>query len=244
MKSIISLTEKQLYMLENIEHENRERWRAEKLERGAPPADLEGFVFYNLELTLTKNSGEQIAKLHYHIPQDICADPSVLGNWFFIGLQGCNGLYLNAAIDHNMELNIISTNFEKEEREMAATAFDIFYVVNNITLHAPEVFLCKERIAPSNGSKKKEKRYKQHKKLHPRDESRVVKIYECKDAVLSAYKSEKHFSCEAWGVRGHYRNYKSGKRIFIRPYVKGKKRCAYNGSTKYSLFPQKETNSK
>lgn len=30
--------------------------------------------------------------------------------------------------------------------------------------------------------------------------------------------------CEAWNVRGHYRQYKSGKTIFIHPYTKGKGR--------------------
>lgn len=28
--------------------------------------------------------------------------------------------------------------------------------------------------------------------------------------------------CEAWGVRGHYRHYKNGKVVFIKPYTKGK----------------------
>lgn len=28
-------------------------------------------------------------------------------------------------------------------------------------------------------------------------------------------------SCEAWGVRGHYRHYKSGKVVYIRPHTKG-----------------------
>lgn len=28
--------------------------------------------------------------------------------------------------------------------------------------------------------------------------------------------------CEAWGVRGHIRRYKSGKEVYIKPYVKGK----------------------
>jgi len=27
--------------------------------------------------------------------------------------------------------------------------------------------------------------------------------------------------CEAWGVRGHYRHYKSGKVVYIQPYTKG-----------------------
>ena len=28
--------------------------------------------------------------------------------------------------------------------------------------------------------------------------------------------------CEAWGVRGHYRHYKSGKMVYIQPHTKGK----------------------
>lgn len=31
---------------------------------------------------------------------------------------------------------------------------------------------------------------------------------------------ERH--CEAWGVRGHYRHYKNGKVIFVKPFTKGK----------------------
>lgn len=30
---------------------------------------------------------------------------------------------------------------------------------------------------------------------------------------------ERH--CEAWGVRGHYRHYKSGKVVYVRPHIKG-----------------------
>lgn len=35
---------------------------------------------------------------------------------------------------------------------------------------------------------------------------------------------KKMITCEAWGVRGHYRRYKNGKVVYIKPYVKGKKR--------------------
>lgn len=38
----------------------------------------------------------------------------------------------------------------------------------------------------------------------------------------STRKYQRH--CEAWGVRGHYRHYKSGKVIFIRSHIKGKGR--------------------
>ena len=46
------------------------------------------------------------------------------------------------------------------------------------------------------------------------------------------YENPRSFSrhCEAWGVRGHYRHYKNGKVIFIKPYVKG------SGRLKDSLY--------
>lgn len=35
--------------------------------------------------------------------------------------------------------------------------------------------------------------------------------------------------CPAWGVRGHYRHYKTGKVSYVKPYVKGKHKAAYKG---------------
>lgn len=35
--------------------------------------------------------------------------------------------------------------------------------------------------------------------------------------------------CPAWGVRGHYRHYKTGKVAYVKPYVKGKNKAAYSG---------------
>lgn len=39
-------------------------------------------------------------------------------------------------------------------------------------------------------------------------------------------KSEKHnqINCPCWSVRGHYRTYKSGKKVFVKPFNKGKER--------------------
>lgn len=40
--------------------------------------------------------------------------------------------------------------------------------------------------------------------------------------------------CEAWSVRGHYRHYKSGRTVYIRPYRKGKGRLK---DTDYKSIP-------
>ncbi len=43
-------------------------------------------------------------------------------------------------------------------------------------------------------------------------------------SIVADYSGPKQFTrrCEAWSVRGHYRHYKSGKVVYIKPYVKGK----------------------
>ncbi len=35
--------------------------------------------------------------------------------------------------------------------------------------------------------------------------------------------------CPAWGVRGHYRHYKSGKVVYVKSYIKGKEKSLYLG---------------
>ncbi len=37
------------------------------------------------------------------------------------------------------------------------------------------------------------------------------------------------WQCPAWGVRGHFRHYKTGKISYVKPYVKGKNKAAYTG---------------
>lgn len=41
--------------------------------------------------------------------------------------------------------------------------------------------------------------------------------------------AERTWHCDAWGVRGHWREYKSGRRVYIAPYAKGARRAEYAG---------------
>lgn len=41
--------------------------------------------------------------------------------------------------------------------------------------------------------------------------------------------AERTRRCDAWGVRGHWREYKSGRRVYIAPYAKGARRADYAG---------------
>ena len=69
---------------------------------------------------------------------------------------------------------------------------------------------------------------------------RIVRNYTLKKNWKRVVKKRvQEISCPAWGVRGHFRHYKSGKTVFIQPYVKGKKRDEYKGKV-YDLFKKEE----
>lgn len=54
------------------------------------------------------------------------------------------------------------------------------------------------------------------------------RIYLLKDLIEYKYeykvKSKNKIQCPCWSVRGHYRHYKNGSTIFIKDYLKGRKR--------------------
>lgn len=54
---------------------------------------------------------------------------------------------------------------------------------------------------------------------------RVERVIRINTAELEkAIKAHKEIKCPCWGVMGHYRTYKSGKRVWVNPYKKGKER--------------------
>lgn len=61
---------------------------------------------------------------------------------------------------------------------------------------------------------------------------RVLDISVTEDEVREYVRRENAvhtWHCQAWGVRGHYRHYKTGRVSYVRPYVKGKNKAAYAG---------------
>jgi hypothetical protein len=49
----------------------------------------------------------------------------------------------------------------------------------------------------------------------------TVRRYTIGSEMLSELPRKYERHTESWGVRGHYRNYKNGKTVWVRPYVKG-----------------------
>ena len=66
---------------------------------------------------------------------------------------------------------------------------------------------------------------------------RLFKTYTLKKAWKTSVARKHHeIHCPAWGVKGHFRHYKSGKVVFIAPFVKGKEKGNYRGKD-YILPP-------
>ena len=65
-----------------------------------------------------------------------------------------------------------------------------------------------------------------HRKNNKRNKVKIVKYIDInsEDVDRLLEHSKREITCPAWGVVGHYRTYKSGKKIWIAPYKKGKYR--------------------
>lgn len=79
----------------------------------------------------------------------------------------------------------------------------------------------KQRPVQMANSKKKHKSKSENKSIYLLSE--IVDYVN--DNGLLIKPSENHkITCPCWSVRGHYRTYKSGKKVFVKPFEKGKER--------------------
>ncbi len=84
-----------------------------------------------------------------------------------------------------------------------------------------EIFIeTQEKYKVRNRSSEKKKNVKKH----PIKVRKVFRIDDDQLEDLLRSKSTHVITCESWEVSGHYRTYKNGKKVWIKPYRKGKKR--------------------
>lgn len=60
----------------------------------------------------------------------------------------------------------------------------------------------------------------------------IIEYVNEKGEKVSPNKTGRTMVCDCWSVRGHYRHYKNGKIVFIKSYLKGKKRNSETPNTK------------
>ena len=145
----------------------------------------------------------------------------------------------------NMSPLIIASGREVEDKRFDQDRFDI--VVMDIlqiwtmiqVLHLNPI--CKEVLYTKNIEPAKESRKSKHYKRSNKIKY-IRKIYVNKPVIQSLMsKRNYNITCDCWYVIGHWRTYKSGKRVWIEGYWKGRNRAKElpNG-TRIRDLPKKE----
>lgn len=108
---------------------------------------------------------------------------------------------------------------------------DIFDLITEITTQIAEIMFYMALLQPefevTEEPAMKESRLKKaerHNKYNPTNIIKLTrKVYRLNNPTFkSITKKEYTRIAQSWGVRGHFRNYKSGKTVWVKPYVKGK----------------------
>lgn len=101
----------------------------------------------------------------------------------------------------------------------------VFHVLGTVLYmfnEKPEIFIeSQEKYKVRDRDRRSGK--KKNVKKHP---IKVRKVFRIDDDHLEDFcsKSTHVITCESWEVSGHYRTYKNGKKVWIKPYRKGKNR--------------------
>lgn len=96
-----------------------------------------------------------------------------------------------------------------------------YLLIQKALYDRPEVFVeTKKQMTIEPQPTKKKRKGKGRRRI-----VRAVKVLRVSQDVFADYtRVHREMSCPCWGVIGHWRNYKSGKRVWISPYRKGKQR--------------------
>ena len=119
---------------------------------------------------------------------------------------------------------------KKEVYDHEDDLIEMYFAVQYLMLHEPELFSGRRAFQKGMKAAKGELPL-----VGPYTRPGKVVMYQMRslngddaDRIIRKHRMTA-WHCPAWGVRGHYRHYKTGKVSYVKPYVKGKNRAAYAG---------------
>lgn len=140
---------------------------------------------------------------------------------FHMDLLAYHGLPVMSSQNKYYTYNIKASS---EHNDMITEITNSVLASVSVVLYAfnvkPEIFIeSQEKYKVRDRSSGKKKNVKKHP-------IKVRKVFRIDDDQLEDFcsKSTHVITCESWEVSGHYRTYKNGKKVWIKPYRKGKKR--------------------
>lgn len=111
-----------------------------------------------------------------------------------------------------------------------------FFLLNTYLMsHLPETVMEEREETKRVVSSKK------HGKIKYRSEVNLIKRISLRTGD-GASKNHAVITCPAWNVRGHYRQLKDGRSVYVRPYVKGKERKHADKIVDKTYHVKEETN--
>ena len=96
-----------------------------------------------------------------------------------------------------------------------------YLLIQKALYDRPEVFVeTRKQMTVDPQPTKKKRKGKGRRRI-----VKAVKVLRISENEFADYtKAHREMTCPCWGVIGHWRNYRSGKRVWISPYRKGKQR--------------------
>lgn len=149
---------------------------------------------------------------------------------------GYKEYYIKRKWSYNTEEDVLTHLYSNPEADDTEAEKGIFLVSYSIFLFANKIMLEQEdEVSVEKVVKNHSRKTKSGKR---KSVVRHFKCYSIKGKNRPEAREKHKILCPAWSVRGHMRHYKSGKVVFINPYIKGKKRDENEFAPKeHKIFP-------
>lgn len=122
---------------------------------------------------------------------------------------------------HDIYITVNIDKKDKEYEEAYANWAENIYAVMSYIMTTERKRVEKQRTAQKVSPEKKHKSKSENKSIYLLSE---IVDYVNDNGLLIKPSGNHKITCPCWSVRGHYRTYKSGKKVFVKPFEKGKER--------------------
>lgn len=185
------------------------------------------------QLKITGTNSKQPGKILYTKPNpklETILEDFVSTNFIYILDEDATFINSIYNIGYNPKTNIVNyglmyplnMNEDVMLQKFGSTLVDLYITIQLLIKNKPTVM--KEvgtRVSNLNKNNKHKKTRKSKNKI------KITKILRIQNNEVQDFLKEHSthkITCPSWGVSGHYRHYKNGKVVWIKPYKKGKKR--------------------
>lgn len=187
--------------------------------------ELPNFIFNNFSILFTRQDNIVFGATVFFEVNDIGDISETQIHLVRLGEQWIKDVYYEIRTDYTTKkgFDVYCNSFDKRY-------VDIGYEVSVLVMRSMIYIMNTPRNRILKGKAESNRNFKNNEKKT--DNAKQNKIYLLDEIVdyvnenglMINPNSKRKINCDCWGVRGHYRHYKSGKVVFIKEYKKGKNR--------------------